>query len=243
MKILKLLLMAVLLIGTMNNCRKENGVFDIKPEHFLASDKYNSLKLELVAVEGFEPHPEAIDNLVSFLENRLNKPEGIEFVQKTISSPENNSFTPEDLRDLEKDIRSEYAHKDDLTAFIFYADRGYHTDSQNAKTLGVAYSSTSMCIFKNTVDENSGGLTQVSEVELESAVLIHEFSHILGLVNNGTPMHQDHEDPSNPGHCDNENCLMYYSSSTSELLPILQNNSFPTLDNQCLTDLRQSGGK
>ena len=84
-------------------------------------------------------------------------------------------------------------------------------------------------------------MTEVSELELESAVLMHEFGHVLGLVNNGTPMTQNHEGES--GHCDNEDCLMFYAAETGDMLAILGGGSIPTLDEQCLDDLQANGGK
>lgn len=238
-----LLLSIIFFSSLLGSCKKEDGIFDIKPSDFLRDTKYSKLVVEVVAVHGFEPDTKAIQNLQIFLEARLNKPKGVVIIQKTIQSPENNSFTPEDLRSLEDEVRSEYTHKHDLAAYIFYADKGYHTDGQSSKTLGVAYSSSGMCIFKKTIDDNSGGLGQVSTEELESAVLIHEFGHILGLVNNGTAMTQNHEDPTNPGHCDNKDCLMYYASNTSDILSVLGSGEIPDLDSQCLNDLKAAGGK
>lgn len=236
-------LLVLIFLGGFSSCKKEGSLFDIRPQHFLASGQYTKLQVEIVSVEGHEPHPTALNNLKDFLEARLNKPQGITFVQKTISSPNNYSFSAVDLRDLEKETRTSFAKKELLTAYIFYADQGYNEDTPSSTTLGVAYSSTSMCIFKDAIKDNSGGLGQVSEEILETAVLIHEFGHILGLVNNGTPMAQDHEDAQRPHHCDNENCLMYYASKSSDMLGFLGSGSIPQLDTQCLNDLKANGGK
>lgn len=230
---------ALILIG----CQKENSMLDVQPKHFLSDDKYTDLTIEIVSVEGYEPNQDALQNLKTFLEETIHKPKGITFKQSTIESPQNLSYTAGDLRSLEEETRTSYAQRNHLTAYIFYADRGYVEDTENSKILGVAYSSTSMCIFKDAINDYSGGIGQVSEEKLETTVLIHEFCHVLGLVNFGTPMTQNHEDPTRPHHCDNENCLMYFESSTTDLLGILGSGEIPTLDSQCQADLRANGGK
>ncbi len=47
-------------------------------------------------------------------------------------------------------------------------------------------------------------------------------------------------DEAHPNHCDNKNCLMYYATQTSGLI---NNNSLPALDADCVNDLRANGGK
>ena len=242
MKTLKNIFALTFLVLALSSCKKEdNYIFDIQPKHFLSEDTYKSLSVEILYVDGHEPNQAALDNLKEFLELRLNKSKGISFTQKSINSPNNYSYTADDLRDLEDKHRTQYAQNENLTAFIFYADEEYAGNTSQSKTIGLAYGSTSMCIFEKTVANNSGGLGQVSRKNLETAVLIHEFGHVLGLVNTGTPMVQNHE--SAPGHCDNENCLMYYASETGSLTGFIGGDPMPELDSQCIEDLQANGGK
>ncbi|MEO9531566.1 MAG: membrane metalloprotease [Crocinitomicaceae bacterium] len=242
MKILKQIFTIAFIGLALSACKKEdNLIFDIQPRHFLSDDTYKSLSIEIIAVEGHEPNSASLDNLEDFLNERLNKPKGISFTQKTIPSPENYSYSAEDLRLLEDQHRTQYAQNENLTAYIYYADAEYSENTDQSEVIGLAYGSTSMCIFEETVADNSGGFGQVSRNNLETAVLIHEFGHVLGLVNNGTPMTQNHE--SAPGHCDNENCLMYYASETGSLTGFIGGDPMPELDAQCLADLKANGGK
>jgi hypothetical protein len=242
MKTTKNILVLSLITISLTACKKEdNYIHDIQPKHFLSEDTYKSLTVEVIAVEGHEPNATALVNLESFLESRLNKSQGINITQKTIPSPENISFSANDLRSLEDKQRTQYTQNENLTAYIFYADQEYAGNTNESKVIGLAYGSTSMCIFEKTVDDNSGGLGQVSRKNLETSVLIHEFGHVLGLVNTGTSMVQNHE--STPGHCDNENCLMYYASETASLTGFLGGDPIPELYLQCLADLQANGGK
>ncbi len=88
-----------------------------------------------------------------------------------------------------------------------------------------------------------GGLAQPSRAAAETAVINHEFGHLLGLVNNGTPMIGDHQDEPHGKHCDNSKCLMYYAAETSDLLANLLTGAVPGLCVNCENDLKGNGGK
>jgi hypothetical protein len=48
-----------------------------------------------------------------------------------------------------------------------------------------------------------------SSCVVEQTVLIHEFGHAVGLVNNGLPMVEPHQDVEHGAHCVNPDCVMY----------------------------------
>lgn len=239
-KYLMLALIAFIAIA----CNKQDPIdLRLTPNDYLSDKHYDKLTVELLYVEGHAPNAQAVDNLEAFLNERLNKPKGIYFIERSIPATGNHSFSISDIEDVEKAERTQYRNKRNLAAFIFYTDAEYAGNEGDSKTLGVQYGPSSMALFEPTIDEYSGGLGQVSEEKLQSAVLIHEFCHVLGLVNNGTKMQQDHEDYNNPYHCDNEDCLMYYASNTGDMLGILIQGERPELDQQCIDDLRANGGK
>ena len=126
-----------------------------------------------------------------------------------------------------------------LGVYFLYTDGGY----TEGNVLGIAFRNTSMCIFGKTIHDNSGGIGQASRTKLESTVLEHEAGHILGLVDVGTAMQTNHKDAGHGSHCNNTNCLMYYSSETTDVLGFLITGSIPTLDANCKADLKANGGK
>lgn len=241
------ILVSILFLGAViAGCKKEGeeNIERITPKDFLDDQLFNTLLIEVKYVEGFEPDDAALNNLKAFLEARLNKPGGIIIEKSSVTSPGGFTYSAADLDIIEDGIRTNYAHEKTLTAFLFYADKGYAGDTEDTKVLGVAYGTTSMAIFKESIDEFSGGLTQPSETLLETTVLEHEFGHVLGLVNNGAESQSDHEDAAHRGHCDNPNCLMYYTVETSDFIEnLLSSGTVPLLDEQCLKDLRAQGGK
>jgi predicted Zn-dependent protease len=68
----------------------------------------------------------------------------------------------------------------------------------------------------------------------------HEFGHLMGLVDQGSPMQNDHKDADHGAHCINPSCLMYHAVETTG---IDGTNTIPELDAQCAVDLKANGGK
>ena len=235
----------VLLIA-VTGCQKDsdpsnpNGII---PNDFLSEMKYDKLIVEIQYVNGYAPTATTLDNLKSLLQQRLNKSGGITIVQNSISSPGKTLYSVDDISAIESVHRTQKPNGKTLTAYFFFADGDYSANSGNSKVLGIAYGSSSMALFEKTIKDFSGGITQPTLAVLESTVILHEFGHILGLVNTGTPMQSQHQDVSHGKHCNNQNCLMYYSVETSDIVANVVSGNIPSLDANCLADLNANGGK
>jgi len=207
---------------------------------FLASDNFTSLTIEVDYVQGFRPTQSALNNLRSFLQARLNKPGGISItLDDEITSPGNSPYSAQETFDLEKENRDTYTEGNTLAAYFIVLDGQFEQEN----VLGFAYFNTSMALLGGTIENNSGGFNQPSRETVETAVLQHEFGHILGLVDNGTPAVQNHVDEANGAHCDVESCLMYFAVRTSDFTSNLMGGNVPELDSQCIQDLKANGGK
>lgn len=239
------LLLTVLLLfhGCKKKDKDENSPSYIIARDFLSSEKYDRLIIQIQAVNGYDLTSQTTDNLVNFLEARLNKPGGIQVITSNIASPGKPVLTLSEIRDLEKKNRTEYSGGKTLAAYFFITDGEYSESQTNSKVLGVAYSSTSMAVFGKSVQDFSGGINQPSSTTLETTVIEHEFGHILGLVNNGTGMQNPHQDELNGKHCNNSSCLMFHNIETSESMPGILGGGIPSLDNNCINDLKANGGK
>lgn len=93
-------------------------------------------------------------------------------------------------------------------------------------TRGLAYGDYAFCMFKQQIADSR-----------ERSVMLHEFGHILGLVNCGTKCQTPHEeqDSAHKPHCNNEKgCVMYYSSPDTQT---------PDFDEACQRDLKANGGR
>ncbi len=210
----------------------------------LESKNFSELKMKIFYPAGHAPEDRAIDTLEAFLNKRLHKPGGIEVEQEEIDDPGKSTFTVSGLEALEEKHRESYTDQSGgITASFLFVNAGYEEDTDDAKTLGLAYGATSMAIFSENIKEFSGGINQPPEWKLEATVMEHEVGHILGLVNAGTDMVNDHQDDPHGKHCDDENCLMYYATETSDVVGNLLGSPIPSLDDNCLDDLKAAGGK
>jgi hypothetical protein len=230
----------------ISGCKKDPKTLfyaEEKPENFLSNDTYKKLIVQIDYVAGYEPTQAALNHLKAFLEQRLNKSSGIEFNLSGIASPGQSTLSLSEIKKLEQKNRRLYTKGEVITAYILFVDADYNENTGSSQVLGLAYGSSSMVIFDKTIRHFSGGITQPAVSTVEATVSEHEFAHILGLVNNGTGMVNNHQDEANGRHCNNSNCLMYYEAETSDLVGNLLGNAVPTLDNHCLEDLRANGGK
>ena len=236
----------LMLLMVATGCHKESASVpnnNIVPNDFLSDKKYDKLVVEIQYVSGNAPTSATLDNLQTFLQQRLNKSSGISITQNAISSPGKSAYSVDDIQNIEKASRTQTTNNKTLTAYFLFVDGDYTSNSGNSKVLGFAYGSSSMTIFEKTIKDFSGGIGQPTVTVLESSVLLHEFGHILGLVNNGTTMQAAHQDVPHGKHCDDQSCLMYYNVETSDVVGNIIGGNIPALNTSCLNDLKGNGGK
>lgn len=181
-------------------------------------------------MEGNAPLQSSFDNLKNFLETYLKKPGVILIQSDQLPAAGQASYSVSDLVNLEEEHRNEYARPDTLTAYLLITDGPY----ENESVLGVAYLNTSMSLSGSVIAENSDSIGQPSRTKLETTVMNHEFGHILGLVNIGSNMVENHEDAENPAHCITESCLMYWAVETTDFIGNLTGGNVPELDSFCI---------
>lgn len=245
------ILLFVCCVTTLVHCKKDDAPFNNNSNasennksigesamDLLSGQKFDELLIEIQYMPDMRPTSGAVDNLFDFLSNRLNK-ENIRVTYKEIVSGGKNAYTIDDVRSIEEANRESFNSGGEIATYFLFLDAEYSTPN----VLGIAYRNTSMALFESTLKENSGGLFRPSLTTLETTVLEHEFGHILGLVNNGSPLQSDHQDEEHGKHCDVEDCLMYYAVETTDFVSNLSGGNIPNLDAQCLADLKANGGK
>jgi hypothetical protein len=210
----------------------------------LSDQKFKSMVIELVYVQGFEPSAAAVTNFISFLEARTYKPSGITVVKRGIASPGKETFTNQEIIAIEDANRTKYNTTDQIAVWAFFVDGASASNQNNSVVLGTAYRNTSFVIYEKTIQGISGSPFQPSRSLLESTVIAHEFGHILGLTNLGATLQSAHEDTAHPKHCNVESCLMFWSAESSAgIANMVSGGTVPSLDSQCIADLRANGGK
>jgi len=245
-------------IATLYGCKKDDSTEVMEDplaenrkglgesaEDILSSDIYKSLTVELVFSEVYRPTQEAIDNLRDFLSARVNKPQGINIIERVVAQQPNDPFSIEDIREIEDRLRTRYTEGDDLAVYVFFSNGSSSNDTQTTVTLGTAYRNTSIVIYERTLQVITEGDPTVLPL-LESTTLNHEFGHILGLTNIlNDDIHNEHEDLAHLKHCMVEDCLMYFDATNvtrSSLERLMRRMVVPQLDPLCIGDLQAKGG-
>lgn len=222
-----------------------DSAFDI-----LANDNFSSLRIEAAYVAGFRPTTTAMTDFEDFLRARTFK-EDITVIYRELPSPGEETLTLQEIADLEDENRTEYNEGTSLAIYIYFADAPAEGDDeqQGLVTLGAVYRNTSMIIYESTVRDLASQSVLVTNADVETATLNHEFGHLFGLVDLGSPEVNPHEDPDAANHCDIAGCLMRAELQFGGgIMGILESRAgkgaaVPDLDAECILDLQANGGR
>jgi hypothetical protein len=223
-----------------NNLASGPGDFAVE---FLAAAPYDSLVVEIDWVAGHEPPSESLDALGSALAELVNKPGGVDIVLDDELPPQGSpSWTVAETESLEVAWRDRYRDLDAGVAVLYYlyVDGNSSADTDSGRVLGYAYHGSSLIMFAETIADTESGLPLQSTVG--EAVVVHELGHVLGLVNNGVPMVEPHQDTAHGHHDDDDGCIMYWAVETDAIVDLLLSGA-PELDDACRADLAAAGGK
>jgi hypothetical protein len=230
-------------ICVFSACKKDSTehVFDYRTlgasaNELLSSAHYSKLHIEIQYMIGYAPDTSSVNKLVTFLNKLINKPNGIVVTEQEIPANASPVLSISDVVSLEKRYRTYFTANDMISVHILITN-GY---SPNDNILATAYWNTSYCIYGKAVSDNSDGYGEESKFTLISTILEHEFGHLMGLVDQGSPMQNNHRDIANGAHCNNPDCLMYYNVETTDISGIA---NIPPLDANCLSDLKANGSK
>lgn len=210
----------------------------------LSDTNYKKTIVEIGFIEGFKPTETALNNFKNFIQSSTNKPQGVEFITKEITSTGKTVYTLDEVVALEKQHRTKYNANSTIAVWVLFINGKSSKDTNSSSILGTAYWNTSFVIYEETIHDLSNSTFEPNRSLLESSVINHEFGHILGLTNLGSDLQSDHEDEEHPKHCIEEDCLMYWAAESSQgISTLISGRQVPTLDAQCLADLKANGGK
>lgn len=191
----------------------------------LSNDTFTELQIEIAYVKGFRPTRQAMDGFVAYLKQHTFK-EKIELIYTELDSPDEEDLTLDEIDDLEAKNRTAYNTGKRLAVYIYFSDAPAEEDDpkEDLVTLGAVYRNTSMIIHEATVRQLADQNIFISDADVESSTINHEFGHLFGLVNLGTDQVNDHEgvqtdengepvlddkgNTSGNSHCTIDGCLM-----------------------------------
>lgn len=208
---------------------------------FLTADDFEKLTIEIDYYKDYPVNAEVINNLQTFLEERLHKPGGISVVLDDELTDEDAKIFYNELRlvDMEESHRDIFTTENNLAAYIMVLN-GIVT---NKYAGGLAYYNTSAATFPETYYPVADTVEGLRREDLITAVLIHEVGHLLGLVNIGTPLVENHAYEAQKGHCMVKTCAMWPALNSENVTKLKSLKKTPELGTFCLQDLRANGGK
>ena len=210
----------------------------------LSDDAFTTLNIEVIVDEDVQTSASALNDLRQFIEERTFKTT-VNITQRTIPSPGLQPYSTEEVRTVEDDNRTVFNNGSAIAVSILYLGGESENDEGNNVTLGTAYRNTSVVLYKGTINRVGAQAGTPSSTIIESATLQHEFGHLFGLVNLGTPLQSNHESTNDDGagnrHCNVDGCLMI--ASVEFAMGMLGMSQVPEMDALCIQDLQANGGR
>lgn len=214
------------------------------PRDFLSSKTYTKWVLEIDTIQGMDPPAGVLDLARSRMVSVANKPDGIEFRQDDTLPARGGVWSDKDVLDYAAANRDVGTSGSTAALHVLFLDGRYHRDGVLGVTFSARDGSSSgpVAVFSQAIRDGCGPLCLSGTTPAFRAVFIHELGHALGLVNNGIPMAEPHEDPDHPGHSSNPNSVMYYAAETSGVFNLA--GGPPTdFDADDRADMCKAGGK
>jgi hypothetical protein len=230
-----------------------NGTVTPRFAQYIQGTQFSKLVFEVDSVEGQEPRTAITTRLPERFAPLLDKPGGIEVVLDDTLPPHGNDFvwSNEDLDQITRDSFDGDPDSDTLAIHITYVDGHSAGDGDNGVILGVAWGWLQVVMYKETIESSCGGLGLIGTLreqaceEAEVGILTHEIGHVLGLVDNGLTMVDDHRDPDTEhgAHDVDQDCIMYWAYEGQGLTELIgsrllsNNDDSLTFCQHCLDDL------
>lgn len=159
------------------------------------------------------------------------------FEMQLIEPAGDQDYSVDDIVELGRTYRDEPVSDTRRAFHVLFLD-GYFAkdDVRQAEVLAVSLVETSIIAVFKPVVRRSGASRFV-----EQSTLVHEFGHLVGLVNIDLEMVSDHHDAAHGAHCTNPDCVMYYlhegAADLTKFLRRFNETSDPVLfGQQCLDD-------
>ncbi|MCA9516817.1 MAG: hypothetical protein KC635_17870 [Myxococcales bacterium] len=214
---------------------------DGPPSDFGAADmvtaaKYGRIQVEIDQMTGKGPASQALTDLEAALDamiadGHLDKPGGVDFVtDETLPTSGGVVHTFAELDTVGRAYRNLAVPAGSASIHVLYVDGSYEDDSGSSRVLGFAYGGSFMVMFKDSITSGCASSSVLALFPLirdricarvEATVFLHELGHLFGLVNNGTPMVDDHQDDAHGAHDVDPDCLMYWQIDGTKAVDIV----------------------
>jgi len=218
---------------------------------YLHSDTFEKVQVEFDTIEGRELN-EALEVGKEAMMAATMKGTPILEGWSTLPSEPSARWDTASLRELERKHRVTPVRGDHIGFYVMVVDGAYTHDTENNKRLAMAYSGTSIAVFADTIQDTCDyALIFESDPTVKAGLceamfgtaLVHELGHLLGLVDEGTSMVEDHLDPDHKGHCNNPECVMHWASEQGKSAELVRTflmdgkEGLEWVDEACVADI------
>ncbi len=221
------------------------------PKDYVSGDQYTKWVIEVDTIQGQDPPAGVLDLLRNRLLAAVDKPDGIEIRDDESLPPRGGTWSQKDLLDYSDAHAQTPTSGKTVAIHLLFVDGIY----EQGNVLGATFSSETssgrvvetgpIVIFSDVIRDGctplNGCLTGTTSIF--EAVVVHEFGHAMGLVNNGISMQRDHEDDAQPGHSTNQDSVMYYAVETTNVFNLFRGGPPTEYDTDDKADLCAAGGK
>jgi hypothetical protein len=193
---------------------------------------------------GKAPRQEAMSVLQARIQETCNKPDGVQIDRQEVGIT-SRTWSVDALKSVERTHRDTSTSGNTASLYVLYVGGNYEGDSSEGKVIGVMYQRSSIAVFKDTLESASSPVTLplFTAVDVEKSVVVHEFGHVLGLVNLGTAMVNPHEDTAHRGHSTSKDSVMYWAIESDAITRFFTGPPPTQFDPNDKADLRAAGGK
>ncbi len=214
-------ILIISLVLTNSGCfesEKKPEVLGDFAKYYLQDSKYTKIIMEIDYVDGYAPSPQALSCLKSTINQYCDK-QNVQDEKNGFPSSK-SSYSEEDIRELEVEHRNYQRSGNTITLYILYLNGKY---AENEDVLGLAFGPSSIAIFKERIYEIDipwWASSFIDHSDYEKSVVVHEFGHLIALVNIGYESEKNHES-SYEHHCVHEECVMYHAVETVSILNLI----------------------
>lgn len=179
--------------------------------------QYADLIVEIDYQSGVTPDQNAVSHLLDIIRRYADKPAGVTLSGGNEFGSDRTQWTTSDLRATADANRQHYSDADTTVVYILYVRGGLYDDGQETNAIGVAHRASEIAVFPEKWSGGSLGALLGSDANVERSVLVHEWGHLLGLVNISYTSDIDHEDPEHPKHSSNRGSAMYWAIESTAI--------------------------
>ncbi len=218
----------------------------------IRAEPYPRLVIEVDYVEGRQPRQAVADEIEATFATLLDKPLGIDVVvhQPIASRGADHAWTVLERIDLAEATNDLPVGGDTIKIHALFLDgHAEEDDSMDGVILGAAWAFENIVMFRDTLDAGCEGVVVGPVLEqlcadAEFLVWQHEIGHVVGLVDGGLPMVDDHldSDPTAGRHDVSHDCVMFREYEGTDAIDaafdrIVSGGPAIEFDAACLADI------